>query len=110
MNPDVENDALWHFTINLLNRWEVGELDELQLVNEAEHQLEMLGHPQFEHHDVRSVAIDVLLNLEMLFAQWMTRHDIPAMREFLVFGLHDPVTAWQRWAAYWEMLDWEQRE
>jgi hypothetical protein len=97
--------------LELLDKWESGVLDEPQLHIEAEALWDAGDHwPAYPNEDPRSIAIDVLSNLEILNVQFIGRQDIPAIRAFLETPEGQELTGWKTWELYWATVDFAERE
>jgi hypothetical protein len=95
---------------SLLLNWADGSLNEQQVHNAAEQLWEGGNWPEYDRTDDRSVAIEVLLHLDVLNHQLITSQDVPAMLEFLDSPSDQTREAWAGWEEYWKSIDWTARE
>ncbi|WP_152541368.1 hypothetical protein [Kallotenue papyrolyticum] len=94
----------------LLRKWQAGELTDLQVYAEAEALWEQFPEvPQFSQDDPRSINVEVLLNLTLLYQQLITPQDIPALLAFLDTPPGKEKEGWQKLHDYWDHIDFEQR-
>ena len=93
----------------LLNRWTSGELNAHQVHEQAEQLWDSLEQHQFPREDRRSIAAEVLSQLDILNHQLITPEDIPAMMQFLETPVGEELQAWDRWQRYWDELDMDER-
>lgn len=94
----------------LLERWRAGTVNEREVHNQAETLMDKLGElPHYPESDPRSIAAEVLLQLEILNHQLITKDDIPAIEAFLDTTLGQEPQGWAQWRSYWKQLDLESR-
>ena len=62
-----------------------------------------------EHHP-RSIPMQVLVELDILNHQLITRDDIPALLEFLRTPPSEELQGWMRWQKYNDELDIDRRK
>ncbi|MGB5162978.1 MAG: hypothetical protein WBO69_12435 [Thermoanaerobaculia bacterium] len=93
----------------LLKRWDSGELDARQVHEHAEQLWDSLEQHQFPREDRRSIAAEVLSQLDILNHQLITPEDIPAMMQFLDTLRGSELDGWKRWQRYWDELDMDER-
>jgi len=94
----------------LLESWRAGTLDEREVHAHAETLLETAGEiPQYPDSDRRSIAAEVLLQLDILNHQLITTEDIPAIEAFLKTPPGQELRGWAEWRSYWKQLDLESR-
>ena len=92
--------------IKLLESWHSGVIDEREVHEQAERILEQAeGIPDYAETDPRSIAMEVLVQLDILDHQLITTEDIPIIREFLATPFGKEAEAWVRWHQYWNILD-----
>ena len=105
--PAASREAL----IDLLRRWRLGVINERQVHELAESLWESYpdGPPTYPRGDPRSIAIEVLSQLEVLNVQLITPEDIPAFLEFLDTEAGQEQAAWEKWARYWAGVDFKRR-
>ena len=91
----------------LLEQWGSGSIDEVEVHETAEQLWETLQQAEanYPEQDPRSIAIEVLSQLEILNHQLITKVDIPAILAFLETPPGEEQTAWKTWRQYWENLD-----
>lgn len=95
---------------DLLGRWQRGEIDERDVHEEAEIFWERYADDkEYGKGDSESIAMDILINLDSLDRQLVTREDIPAMLSFLATPPGQEHESWQVWERYWDSVDFEQR-
>ena len=66
--------------------------------------------PEYPASDARSVGVAVLELLAEAHVQLVLPDDIPEMLAFVSTPEGRTQTAWARFDAYWEGLDWAERE
>lgn len=94
----------------LLSRWEVGELDEQAVHEQAEEMWSMLEVDRaLPEDDYQSIIIEAIAQLEILNRQLVTPQDVPAFRRFLAAPEGREREAWSEWRSYWEGIDMRQR-
>ena len=95
----------------LLYRWRSGAIKERVVYEEAEELYERYGGAAsaFDHSDARSIAFEVVSQLEVLDVQLITRADIPAFIEFLETPSGSEGAGWTRWQQYWDDVDFAKR-
>jgi|SRR5215831_1910626 len=107
MSDVIARDIL----LDLLRNWESGVFDETRVHAAAESLWEAAGDwPTYPKGDARSIAIEVLSNLDTMNVGFIGREDIPAMRAFLETSPGDEIDAWKTWDAYWAKVDFDVRE
>jgi hypothetical protein len=95
----------------LLDQWQSGAIDEREVHEQAEWLIEQVGEwPNYPEHDPRSIAMEVLSQLEVLNYELITPEDIPAMQAFLHTPLGKESQGWIDWQRYWDSLDLESRK
>lgn len=94
---------------DLLEKWLRGEVGEHEVMEEAERLIDTLGWPEFPEGDDRSIAMEVLSQLEILGHQLITKQDIPAMLHFLSADTGHSLEAWSQWREYWNGVDFSER-
>lgn len=105
-NGEIERSSL----LALLNEWRHGAIDERSVHEWAEETIEQVGElPQYDEDDPRSIAVEILLQLDALNHQLITRDDIPAIEAFLQTRTGDEARGWANWKRYWQQLDLENR-
>lgn len=103
---EVDRDQLRQ----LLLRWQKGELRAIDVLEEAETLVETFGPlPQYPQGDPRSIAIEVLDDLDCLIGQRIMAEDIPALLTFLNTPPGEEARGWQELHRYWESIDFDQR-
>jgi hypothetical protein len=107
MSNSIDRDLL----LDLLDKWETGSLGEEQLHLEAESLWDAGGEwPILPKRDPRSIAVEVLSNLDSMNVGFIGREDIPAMRTFLRTPAGGETDAWNAWESYWAKIDFGQRQ
>lgn len=105
-NTEADRD----FLRGLLGRWRAGEVDERFVHEEAERLWDANDQwPQYEESDPRSIALEVLSQLEVLNHQLITPEDIPAILDFLETPPGEEEAAWEKWRAHWKSVDYQER-
>jgi hypothetical protein len=94
----------------LLDRWEVGEITERQVHEQAEAWWDAQEWPILPETDPRSIQLEVLSVLDSLNVQWVTKEDIPAIRHFLRTPVGGESVGWKTWRRYWDGVDFEKRK
>lgn len=96
--------------LSLLEQWRLEMIDEKEVHERAEELLEKIGeHYAFPDDDARSIPLEVLVNLDALNHQFITRKDIPAMQSFLLTPHGQELQGWSDWRNYWANIDLEIR-
>lgn len=94
----------------LLEQWQRGSVNEREVHEHAEALMDQVEDaPRYLEHDPRSIAMEVLIQLDALNHQLITQEDIPAMLTFLRTPLGDESSGWKVWRGYWENLNIESR-
>jgi hypothetical protein len=101
--------------IELLSRWQGGEVEAWALVEEAEEAEEALfGEaqlvPKVPRDDPSSISIAVLELMATAPHQRLLPVDVPALVSFLQAGPGSELEAWQTFESYWRSVDMEKRE
>lgn len=114
MNQSPEsNEALDCAPLRTLpGHWLAGRVNERQVHERAEELGESLfraGPPSFPRSDPRSIAAEVLSELEILNVQLITPADVPALLEFLATNAGEEERGWQRLMNYWDGIDFDKR-
>lgn len=95
----------------LLNQWRDGIIDERQVHEQAEEWLEQLSElPSYPEENPRSIPLEVLVQLDALNHQLITRDDIPTIHTFLKTPPGQEAIGWALWRKYWDDLDLEHRK
>ena len=95
---------------SLMCRWAAGEIDAAKVHGVVEYLWDSFAEvPEFSLGDERSIAIEVLSQLEILDQQLVTPEDIPEILKFLSTPQGDEREAWSRWERYWDGLDYRER-
>ena len=94
---------------DIVERWQRSELDALAVLRWAETRWTSYEQPEYPTCDPRSIAIEVLAQLDMLNHQWITPDDAPAILRFLDTAPGSEVQGWQQWSMYWDSIDFDQR-
>ena len=95
---------------DILQQWQTGRLDEHDVCELAEKLWDSSEWPNYPEQDARSIPIEVLAHLSVLYYQLITKEDIPAMVEFLRVSPGEEAKAWARWREYWSQVDFEARK
>jgi hypothetical protein len=99
-----------HELQTLLRLWEEGKHSERDVHEEAERLWEMgRPWPEYPEEDDRSIAVEVLSQLDILNHQLITREDIPAMLTFLSTPPDHARQGWSLWRDYWTNIDFARR-
>ena len=93
----------------LVLRWAAGELTEHEVHATAEQLWEADQWPDYGDADDRSIAIEVLAQLDILNHQFITTQDVPALVAFLDTAPGQAADGWIQWRQYWARMDWDQR-
>jgi hypothetical protein len=94
---------------SLLLQWEARKLTEKDVHEAAEGLWESHEWPEYSEADDRSIAIEVLSQLEILNHQLITTEDVPALLGFLDTTPGQAARGWIQWRQYWDGIDLEQR-
>lgn len=94
---------------SLVLRWATGELTERNVHETAESLWESQPWPNYSEADDRSIALEVLIQLDILNHQLITAEDVPALIAFLDTPPGQAAQGWRRWRQYWASIDWDQR-
>ncbi len=108
--PPEEQLMLRKELIHLLEAWRKGSINVRNIHEEAEFMLEQIDYPQYPRSDARSIATEVLRELDNLPGQWICEEDIPSMITFLETRLGEEETGWHHWEAYWSFIDYKSRK
>ena len=96
--------------VTLLNQWADGHVNECIVHEQAEEWLEQLSEqPSYPEENAQSILLEVLMQLDALNHQLITKEDIPTIRSFLATPPGTEQIGWTRWRKYWENLDLERR-
>ena len=76
-------DASRNHLLDILDKWEVGNLSEVEVHEIAEKLFEQKNWPDCDEGNFRSILVEVLSHLEILNHQLITQEDIPAIVQFL---------------------------
>jgi hypothetical protein len=101
--PSVEEIFL------VLRRWERGEHQALWVQDWAGRVVDKVLLPVFEPDDVRSIHIEVLLQLSSIRGQRLLAEDVPALAAFLQAPVDGARAAWDAWFSYVRTVDWHAR-
>jgi hypothetical protein len=95
----------------LLDQWRRGSINERTVHERAEGLLARYGpNPAApSKDDPRSIAFEVVSELETLNHQLITPVDVPAFMEFLGTPSGAESAAWERWMRYWDGVDYRRR-
>jgi len=97
--------------LNLLDQWEAGTINELEVLNESEKlYLQHYQGNEIPKSDYKSIPIEVLSHLEILHHQWIIKDDIPIIRTFLNTSDGNELEAWKNWEKYWNAIDLDNRK
>jgi hypothetical protein len=95
---------------SLLDRWQTGAINERTVHETAEELWARYGEaPVYPKEDPRSIALEVVSQLEVLNYQLITPVDVPAFLEFLGAPAGRELAAWERWTSYWDGIDYQRR-
>jgi hypothetical protein len=109
-----------HELVRLLDAWEQGDIDELDVLREsdgplleAESAAEAAGtfgrDGVVDERSPEGVLVEILQRLAFLYDSGAQVQDVPAMRAFLDSARRDPVAGWQSWSDYWAHVDTRSR-
>ena len=101
--------------LDLLTRWERGEVSAWQVVEEAEEAEEAIDGdldvvPELPKSDPNSIPVAVLGLLSTAHHQPLLPVDIPVLLRFLRAKPGGELDAWQELDRYFDSIDWKQRE
>ena len=65
--------------------------------------------PDYGDTDVRSIAFEVLAQLDILNHQLITVEDVPTLVSFLDTASGKTANGWMQCRQYWDSIDWNQR-
>jgi hypothetical protein len=102
---DIDRTALRQLVL----RWAAEELTEHDVHETAERLWEAEEWPDYGDTDDRSIAIEVLAQLDILNHQLVTAQDVPAIVAFLDTPPGQAADGWIQWRRYWARIDWDQR-
>ena len=92
--------------LSLLHQWKVGLINEAQLQETAEAMLANRNNTtEASREDDESVAMEVLLYLDVLPALLVTKDDIDAIEDFLNTPRGRAPEGWRKWSTYWDSID-----
>ncbi len=95
---------------DLLEQWELGKIDEKHVHSQAETLWGQEDWPNYSKEDPKSIAIEVLSQLDILNVQLIMKEDIPILIEFLNTEPGKELEAWKKWEKYWNNIDFEKRK
>jgi hypothetical protein len=90
-------------------QWRDGEVTRRRLAAWADRFVDKVVFPHYPPEDVRSIPIEVLLQLSCMRNQPLYKSDIPALLAFLGAGEDDALGAWHAWFAHVDAIDWTRR-
>lgn len=93
----------------VLSEWAHGALSALDVAAWAAWHVDKVLLPDYPPHDVRSIPVEVLLQLSAMRHQPLTVDDLPAIRRFLGAGPGEALAAWRTWLAHLAGIDWRAR-
>jgi len=95
---------------DLLQKWQRGEMSVKEVHEAAEELWEKGAPPEYDENDPRSIAAEVLMQLDMMHVQWITLEDVPAILAFLDTPPGQDMAGWAEWGRYWDNIDWDARK
>lgn len=98
---------------DILEQWQCGTIDELQVICAAEELLESI--PDWDNHampseEPKDLIVEVLEFLSDLFVARATTEDIPHLLRLLDAPPGQQCSRWTEWNAYQETIDWDSRD
>ena len=93
----------------LLQRWAANEITAVDVHERAEALWESQTWPPYSHDDDRSIAVEVLSQLDIIDHQLITVDDVPAIVRFLDTPPGRALEGWVQWVKYWEGVDMKRR-
>jgi len=66
--------------------------------------------PGYEQEDLRSIAIEVVFQLDDLYQQLVIKEDIPVILKFLDTPVGTELEAWKTWQEYWDNINYIVRQ
>ena len=99
-----------HLLRSLVMQWQRGEITERDVHERAEHLWDQRDWPDYPTSDARSIAIEVLAQLDILNHQLITVEDVPAIVDFLNTPPGSEEDAWEQWQRYWDNVDLDKRK
>lgn len=106
----MDDDSLRAQARRLLLQWQAGHVTEADVVVRAESLAARThGAETLPEADLRSIAQEVLRQLEMLPTQGITTDDVPAVLAFLETRAGREADGWAAWRAYWQSVDFQDR-
>ena len=104
------NDVTLDYLIEALEAWEKGEVSREDMMVFAEYLYELgPGFPSYPADDVRSIIMNVLDALAMMYTDPTIPSDIPALKQSLHMARTSPSEAIDFLHSYWESVDWDTR-
>jgi hypothetical protein len=92
--------------MNIVESWRLGDIDESAVQRKAEAILEALpATADFGESDDRSIAREVLFQLDALPAVLIVKADIDAIMRFLQTPAGAAAEGWREWRSYWDRID-----
>jgi len=97
--------------LTVLDRWQKGELnrDDVFCYAEDLYYLDGVGWPQYSRSEPRAILMAVLQSLSMIYVQPTLVDDVPALKNLLILGQKDTISAWEFIDEYWKSVDWDER-
>ena len=95
---------------DLLRKWQRGEITEGDVHEVAEELWQKSAPPKYDESDPRSIAVEVLMHLDIMNQQWITVEDVPAILDFLDTPPGEEARGWAEWKRYWNNIDWDARQ
>jgi len=102
----LERKRLRHWLL----QWQAGEMSERDVHKQAEALWDSTDWPQYPDSDYRSVAVEVLSQLDTLNHQLITISDISTILGFLDTPRGRELDGWRRWRQYWKDIDYDARK
>jgi hypothetical protein len=102
----IERDKLRQ----LVSDWQNGSVAVQDVHEHAEEYCEVYDRPDLSEVDPKSIAVEVLAQLEILNHQLVTTDDVPAILRFLDTPTGAEAKAWDDWRSYWDAIDYDARK
>ncbi len=104
------SDVSLEYLSEVLELWGANKMNESEILLFAE-QLHDLGpgFPSYSITDTRSVVVNVLDALVMMYSNPTVKEDIPALQHCIDIARTSPEEALRFLDSYWQSIDWDSR-
>ncbi len=95
--------------LEVVKNWNESLISEFEVHNFAEKLLEQTEILD-DSESIDEIASEVLVQLDIMNHQLITKDDIPAIIEFLKTPKEKEIKGWEIWKNYWENIDFNKRK